>query len=293
MKIGRPVVGRGMVVAAAGDGPPRSPGWLGRHPRRPPPGTAARSGWNMPTFHELAERFRLFVKHPDKADDRAVRDTAIVAAKLFMQHVRQRKPGIFQVVDPRIVSGFDTLDGTTSDRFWVFIWNDVAMNSLTKIEGYKNQFCSSDAIGGSDYHALPVRRLDGTIVNKPKLKYGVQVWPKKRWLQRAIDYAVACDILAEEAEEISKKRPGHKGRRRTRATTEHPLTDRQRQALGLWSKYNGKVTDVAREMGITHPTASQHIKAAWRKIPSLAPKKTSPAGKPRALPTDRRGQPNL
>jgi len=81
--------------------------------------------------------------------------------------------------------------------------------------------------------------------------------------------------------------------RRRRTAAVKPLTELQQQAVELYAKHNGRVADVAREMGVTHATVHGHLKAAWRKLPELVPKKVGKPAQTRRLPTDRRGQVNL
>ena len=86
-------------------------------------------------------------------------------------------------------------------------------------------------------------------------------------------------------------KPGKRRRaKRRRTASVRPLTERQREAMELYGTYNGKIDLIANKMGISRATVSQHLDAAWRKLPQFAPKKTSPSGRTRRLPTDRRGQ---
>jgi len=105
---------------------------------------------------------------------------------------------------------------------------------------------------------------------------------------------VLADELAEAPAPVSKKGgQKRKGTKRRRTAAVKPLTELQRQAVELYALHNGKLADVAREMGVKHPTAYKHLKAAWRKLPNLAPAKGGKPGRTRRLPTDHRGQVNL
>jgi DNA-binding CsgD family transcriptional regulator len=115
-----------------------------------------------------------------------------------------------------------------------------------------------------------------------------------RWMELA---RLAWDVLEGERQQEATEKAGNEGdrprvqrRRRRKTVTTRPLTDQQQQALELYAKHSGRISIIAQEMGIGHPTVIQHLKAAWQKLPHLAPKKTGPAGKARRLPQDRRGQ---
>lgn len=78
--------------------------------------------------------------------------------------------------------------------------------------------------------------------------------------------------------------------RRKRTVLERPLTTREVQALELYAQHGGKLSEVARALGVKHPTAHALLKAAWGKMPGLAPGKAKRPGRTRRLPTSRRGQ---
>ena len=93
--------------------------------------------------------------------------------------------------------------------------------------------------------------------------------------------------LAVKTEAVAVRR---KGSRRRRTRSNRPLTELQRQALELYGTHNGKIIDIANAMNISHSTVHDHLKAVWKKMPDLAPKKTKAAGRTRSIPADRRGQ---
>jgi len=103
-----------------------------------------------------------------------------------------------------------------------------------------------------------------------------------------------ADRIEAEATRIDAAGPTpdvHRKTKRRRTASTKPLTELQKQALELYGEHNGRVGEIATAMNVTHSTVSQHLKAAWRKYPYLAPKKVSPV-RTQSLPTDRRGQVN-
>jgi hypothetical protein len=116
---------------------------------------------------------------------------------------------------------------------------------------------------------------------------------RAKWMELA---RLAWDVLEGDRQQESPQNMGNEGgkprakRCRRRASRVRPLTELQRLAAELHGKHNGKISAIAQEMGIGHSTVIQHLKAVWKKLPHLAPKKTGPAGRARRLPTDRRGQ---
>lgn len=81
---------------------------------------------------------------------------------------------------------------------------------------------------------------------------------------------------------------GGRGKRRTRQI--RPLTARQAEAVRLYAEHQGKLTHIARAMGVSHPTAKQHLEAAFSKLPADARPRTARVGRVRCLPVDHRGQ---
>jgi DNA-binding CsgD family transcriptional regulator len=84
---------------------------------------------------------------------------------------------------------------------------------------------------------------------------------------------------------------GNRKRKRRLTAADKPLTRRQNQAVELFAKHKGKIQKIADEMGISHATVNQHLKAAARKLPEfrrLLPRQSTP--KKRRLPIDSRGQ---
>lgn len=82
--------------------------------------------------------------------------------------------------------------------------------------------------------------------------------------------------------------PPRKKRRRSGAA--RPITDRQRQAMESYARHQGKITDIARDLGVSRAAAAKLLRLAWLKLHDLAPTPTKPVGRTRRLPTDRRGQ---
>lgn len=78
--------------------------------------------------------------------------------------------------------------------------------------------------------------------------------------------------------------------KRRRTIYAKPLTPTQSRALELYGECNGRICEIARRMGVKHPTVNQHLKAAWRKLPELAPKNTKASKKRTTLPADKKGQ---
>lgn len=85
-------------------------------------------------------------------------------------------------------------------------------------------------------------------------------------------------------------KPRRRGSKRQRRAAQKPLTKLQTQAVELYGTHNGKVTEIAREMGIKYQAVQKHLKAAWRKLPELTPKSHKSTGRTKRLPRDRRGQ---
>ncbi|MCC6422830.1 MAG: hypothetical protein IT447_05075 [Phycisphaerales bacterium] len=76
-------------------------------------------------------------------------------------------------------------------------------------------------------------------------------------------------------------------KRRSRIADGALLTDRQKQALAMHGEKQS-VAEIAKAMGIKHPTVNRLLKAGQRKLGVYANK--SHGHKPQSLPHDRRGQ---
>jgi hypothetical protein len=87
------------------------------------------------------------------------------------------------------------------------------------------------------------------------------------------------------------KRPAQHAKRRARRTK--GLTPLQQRALELYAEHNGDIGLVSVAMGVTRPTVHGHLKAAWRKVPNLAPKDSRRANRTGSIPSDQRGQANI
>jgi len=148
-----------------------------------------------------------------------------------------------------------------------------------RIQGGHPPDCPDSCAGKHALYAAEAARRLGIEVPATMPKMGTLLSNEAKWF-KALSRAAEA-----KARRIAKPRTK---RRRTAAV--RPLTTLQQQAVSLYAKYNGRIIDIAREMGVTHTTVNQHLKAAWRKLPDLAPKKIGPAGKARRLPTDKRGQ---
>jgi len=172
------------------------------------------------------------------------------------------------------------------------VWMDVGNDNTQEIlDVLRASFAHwpgvSIRIEPHDDRPVPERRALGCdLMDAMKGIFGPRY---KRIIYRAFDMWKARQELAEHRSRPSGKRRSK--RRRTGGT--RPLTPLQTQALELYGKHNGKLTDIAREMGIKHSTAHQHLQAGFRKVPGLAPKKAPSAGRTRRLPRDRRGQPTV
>jgi DNA-binding CsgD family transcriptional regulator len=115
-----------------------------------------------------------------------------------------------------------------------------------------------------------------------------RVWDAADVAVAALEGWVARSATGEAPD--AKRKGIKKPHRRRKTTAVRPLTELQRRALELYGTMNGNIGKIAIEMGITHSTVNQHLKAVWRKLPNLAPKKRAPVGRTQKLPTDNRGQ---
>jgi hypothetical protein len=140
--------------------------------------------------------------------------------------------------------------------------------------------------------------------------------PFKRWAHKVVVYLVGthgmderqamsmtagqwCAMLKADYERKVSAQPDAGGptkrrrtkRRRTkrRQPSVRPLTPKQHQAVELYAKHNGSISKVAAEMNVKHPTAIQHLQAAWGKMGHV-PQQPKGRHKHTALPTDDRGQ---
>jgi DNA-binding CsgD family transcriptional regulator len=135
----------------------------------------------------------------------------------------------------------------------------------------------------------------------PLFKRVADQWNSPDFERQAFDAGVFLQRERRAAEERLKAKPvqqsvtrsGAKPGKRRRNVATRPLTPRQSQCLQLYAIHNGAICKIAGEMKLTHSTVNQHLNAAWRKIPNLAPKKTKAAGRSQRLPTDHRGQANV
>ena len=105
------------------------------------------------------------------------------------------------------------------------------------------------------------------------------------------NFYVSSDESAQDPHQDPPRRRRRAAKRRRSAAIK-PLTALQQQALELYAKHNGRIKAIAAEMKITHATVSQHLKAAWRKLPGQAPQRMAPRNRVQRLPTDHRGQIN-
>jgi DNA-binding CsgD family transcriptional regulator len=103
-------------------------------------------------------------------------------------------------------------------------------------------------------------------------------------LQRTVLAAMEGTATAQKVKGTSKRR---------RTAGERPLTELQKQSLDMLAKNNGRRVLAAREMGISHATFNQHLNAAYRKLPALAPKDAPAARRTKRLRPDRRGQADI
>lgn len=87
--------------------------------------------------------------------------------------------------------------------------------------------------------------------------------------------------------------PGKTGRKRRRQTRPRRLTAKQTLTLELYGKHDSDIAAVARAMERSRATVHQHLQAAWRKLPELAPKKKTQRSRTHQLPTDGREQVNV
>ena len=113
--------------------------------------------------------------------------------------------------------------------------------------------------------------------------------PGRIWLYVEHAIGVVTALIADAAPSAAPKRKRTAKRRRTAGT--RLLTVLQSQALELLAKHQGDKQKGATEMHISRATFDQHLKAAWRKLPGMAPKqKTVGRKRTRRLSQDHRGQ---
>ena len=213
-------------------------------------------------FAELARRFRSAPNNKLHVEHLELQAGRLLAAEAHR----------FPWIAPRSV---EDIADHEEDRF-CGLWKVARVAVAMMTSGLPSKF----RVGGAMPH-IRMTRGKGTIIS------GSVGYPSELTAARAFDDADTCDVLHALCEPT--KAPSRK-RRRTAVTK--PLTSLQQQALELYAKHNGKLADVAREMGVSHPTVSKHLSAAWRKLPNLVPSKGK-HGRTRRLPHDRRGQANL
>ncbi len=237
------------------------------------------------SFRELARRFRLFAEHPDKANPADIRNLATRAAKLSAGYARDGKTGFPFSFD--LVFADVSLDEKA--RTWAQLWHIMVMAlTVANRDGSQSPF----TVGGAQFevqqqgpsralgysraldHADTDDNLDDdqiSILDQTQVNQGA-VWvttgklslPPGQWLGRALDYAEACDALAdlvgEPREPVdTKTKPDATCAGNRLGASKRRRRDRRIKAWRL-HKQGHTNSEIAGHLGVHESTVSRYLK---------------------------------